>query len=103
MKYTIIAIIKPLTTPLIKPIDLSSFSPKGTIFTALDIKCIINPNMNINNENNSIIMNEDNNFSADKLTKPKLKAYPQQITLTQLKKAIRKPAPGGRKKSDRKQ
>ena len=31
-----------------------------------------------------------------------LTAYPQQITLTQLKKAIRKPAPGGRKKSDRK-
>ena len=33
-------------------------------------------NENINNENNSIIMNEDNNFSADKLTKPKLKAFP---------------------------
>ena len=93
MKYTIIAIIKPLTTPLIKPIDLSSFSPKGTIFTALDIRCIINPNMNINNENYSIIMNEDNNFSvdklttlfteliiwfagSDKLTNPKLKAFP---------------------------
>ena len=65
IKYEIYdnSIIKPLTTPLIKPIDLSSFSPKGTIFTALDIKCIINPNININNENNSIIMNEDNNFS----------------------------------------
>ena len=50
MKYTIIATIKPLTTPLIKPIALSSFSPKGTIFTALDIRCIINPNININNE-----------------------------------------------------
>ena len=80
MKYTIIATIKPLTTPLIKPIALSSFSPKGTIFTALDIRCIINPNMNINNENNSIIMNEDNNFSADKLTKPKLKAFPFRNT-----------------------
>lgn len=97
MKYTIIATIKPLTTPLIKPIALSSFSPKETIFTALDIRCIINPNMNINNENNSIIMNEDNNFSADKLTtlfteliiwfagsdkltKPKLKAFPFRNT-----------------------
>ena len=48
MKYTIIAIIKPLTTPLIKPIDLSSFSPKGTIFTALDIKCIINGSVFLN-------------------------------------------------------
>ena len=97
MKYTIIATIKPLTTPLIKPIALSSFSPKGTIFTALDIRCIINPNININNENNSIITNDYNNFSedklttlfteliiwfagSDKLTKPKLKAFPFRNT-----------------------
>ena len=41
MKYTIIAIIKPLTTPYLAVELTSEFSPKGTIFTAFDVKVLI--------------------------------------------------------------